>query len=101
MSARRVELTEGVKCAAVELHGGYIGQMIRFSWYFPHSCVLAQVTGQLRQIDHIEGQVRINLTGHAADGGEMDLTEFQLEPGDDITFMVVKGSVADPNRENF
>lgn len=87
-AAAGVRLVEGVTCTAAELHGQYIGEVIRFEWHFPHSRVIAQVLGELRQISHTENSVNICLAGHLGDG--TDITEFDLEPGETIQFMEVK-----------
>lgn len=83
-----MRVTEGMTCSAFELHGGYIGRIIRFEWHFAHSRVIAVVLGELRQISHTENSVSICLTGHLGDG--TDITEFDLETGETITFMEVK-----------
>lgn len=81
-----MKLTEGMTCLAGELHGGYIGEIIRFSWAYSGSRVHLQVLGELRQINHTMGYVSLCLAGHLGDGTDLD--EFALEYGERVTFMV-------------
>ncbi|AFM54967.1 hypothetical protein FGG51_gp027 [Mycobacterium phage Astro] len=58
---------------ARDLSGNHIGQQVEFFWHFPHSLVLANVMGELREVHHDGGdQVTLWLT--AAESG--DKTEF-------------------------